>query len=495
MTLHIHTVEKSGKHKPVDLLVIPFCKGAQAPECVSKLEGPSPLQDAAVANDFSADEGAVLLLYPRGAESTRIALLGLGHRDSVTTEVLRRCYGALMTACRDKAMARRRLLMPTKLPLEVEDSVRGVCEGLLLSHYAFNALKRTSLKTPSVPPTLEIALVGAGAGAEQIVNECTCVAESVYFARDLVNGNADDVTPQFLAAVAKGLAKELPRTRVTVFDKKAIEKHKMGLLLAVNRGSPRDPVFIILSYRGQPRSQDHTVVVGKGITFDTGGLNLKATGLMEEMKNDMAGAAAALGTVRAAAQLRLPVNLTAVIPSTENCIGGRSYKPGDVYLSYSGHSVEVGNTDAEGRLILADALAYARDHLKPTRMINLATLTGSVIIALGHEITGLMSNDDELAAALESAGQISYERVWRLPLVEEYRRKLNSDIADIKNIGGRPGGLILSGLFLREFVGDVPWAHLDIAGTAYHQDAGSYQPKLATGVGVRLMIEFLKAMR
>lgn len=493
MTIRFHTLEILGKHKHSDLLVIPYWKGTKGPECASsEQEAGQYLRDSATAKDFSAAEGTFLMLYPGSKGDARVALLGLGKKELVTTEVLRRCYGALVTACRDKPMATRHVLVPTKLPLESRDIIRGICEGMLLANYSFDTLKRTSLKDPPVPLIADVTLIGADAAAAAIAEECTCVAESVYFARDLVNGNADDVTPQFLAAVAKGLAKELPHTHVTVFDKKAIEKHQMGLLLAVNRGSPRDPAFIILDYRGNPRSRDRTVIVGKGITFDTGGLNLKATGFMEEMKDDMSGAAAALGTVRAAAKLGLKVNLTAVIPSTENCIGGRSYKPGDVYVSYSGQSVEIGNTDAEGRLILADALAYACKHLKPTRMINLATLTGSIVIALGQEISGLMSNHDALATALEAAGQATYERVWRLPLIEEYRCKLKSDIADIRNVGGRPGGAILAGLFLREFVGDIPWAHVDIAGTAYHQDAGPYQPKFATGVGVRLLIQLLK---
>lgn len=266
----------------------------------------------------------------------------------------------------------------------------------------------------------------------------------------------------------------------------------MGLLLAVNRGSDSDPAFIIIEYKGNPKSKEKTVLVGKGITYDTGGLNIKVSN-METMKGDMGGAAAVMGTIVAAASLDLKVNVTAVIPTTENSISSRSYKPGDIYKSYSGKTVEIGNTDAEGRLILADALAYAVDHLKPTRLIDLATLTGAMIIALGTETIGLFSNNDALADGLIRSGSDTYERVWRLPLHEEYRDQLKSDFADIRNIGGRAAGSITAAIFLQEFVGKTPWAHLDIAGTAYLEDgAKRYHPKYGTGSGVRLLIDFLE---
>ena len=274
--------------------------------------------------------------------------------------------------------------------------------------------------------------------------------------------------------------------------KKQLEKEGFGLLLAVNRGSSCDPALIILQYRGQPHSNNNTVIVGKGITYDTGGLNLKVGVGMETMKCDMGGAAAVLGTMLAAATLGLKTNLTGVIATTENSIGPDSYKPGDVYTSYLGKTVEIGNTDAEGRLVLADALAYANAKLAPTRMINLATLTGSIVIALGEEATGLMSNSDELSLALSEAGETTYERVWRMPLYDEYQERLKSDFADLINVAGRPASANLAGMFLKEFVGKTPWAHLDIAGTAYLTKARHYLPKNATGVGVRLLIEFLE---
>ncbi len=243
----------------------------------------------------------------------------------------------------------------------------------------------------------------------------------------------------------------------------------MGLFLAVARGAAVEPAFIILQYRGYPASKDHTVLVGKGVTFDTGGLNLKATGSMETMRCDMAGAAAVLSTIGVIASLKLKINVTAVVAAAENAIGSRSYKPGDVYKSYSGVTVEIGNTDAEGRLTLADALAYSLDQLKPTRMIDLATLTGSVVVALGEELSGLFCNDDDLAQQLLEASKKTAEGMWRMPLFAPYKEQIKSDIADIKNTGGRPAGSITAALFLQKFVADVPWAHLDIAGPAWQQ--------------------------
>jgi len=236
------------------------------------------------------------------------------------------------------------------------------------------------------------------------------------------------------------------------------------------------------------------VIVGKGITFDTGGLNLKPTGGMETMKCDMAGAATVLGVIQAASMLGLKVNVTGVIASTENCIDAKSYKPGDVYEGYAGKSVEIGNTDAEGRLVLADALAYTEKNLKPTRIIDLATLTGAVEVALGNEATGLLSNNDALSDLIASCGGITGERVWRLPMYEEYKDQLKSDVADIKSTGGRSAGCITAAVFLHEFVGKTPWVHLDIAGTAFLNDGKRYLPKHATGVGVRLLISLLEKL-
>ncbi len=327
------------------------------------------------------------------------------------------------------------------------------------------------------------------------MNKKLVISEGVYYARDLINSNADEVTPQYFANCARTIAKDYSHVKATILDKAHIQKEGLHLLMAVNRGSNLDPAFIILQYKGDPKSKEHVVMVGKGITYDTGGLNLKPTGSMETMKCDMSGAAACLGAILAVARLKMKVNFSIVIPSTENGIDANSFKPGDVYKSYAGKTVEMTNSDAEGRLVLADALAYAIKKMEPTQLIDIATLTGAIEVALGSEASGLMSTDDKLAEALMKAGETTFERLWRMPLYDEYKERLKSDIADLKSWNGRGAGANVAATFLRAFVDEkIPWAHIDIAGTAFLQEAKKYQPKYAIGVGVRLMLEYLESL-
>lgn len=485
--------ENLDKRKQADILVLPYWKDKKKVEsAVDTGKFKTQIKGPIEAGDFTAKEGEVVFIYLPAQPEKRIALLGLGELEKITVEKLRRAYSNLTKACRPKKIKEANLVVPTIPSLTEENILCGISEGLLLSNYVFENLKHDAIKEESAVLLKKVTLIGAGKKALAITKKYASIAKGVYLARDLVNGNADDVNPQYLSKLAKQLAEKLPHVKTTVFDKKRIEKEKMGLLLAVSRGSEVDPAFIIMEYKGNPKSKDNTVIVGKGVTYDTGGLNLKPTGSMETMKCDMGGAATAIGTLFAAATLGLKVNLTVVIPTTENSIGKLSYKPGDVYKSYAGKTVEIGNTDAEGRLILADALAYTKENLKPSRIVDFATLTGAIEIALGAETTGLMSNQDALADSLMRSGFHTYERLCRLPLYEEYKDQLKSDIADIKNIGGRPGGSITAAMFLQEFVGDIPWAHCDIAATAFLSEARRYHPKHGTGIGVRLMIDFLE---
>ena len=356
----------------------------------------------------------------------------------------------------------------------------------------FLPLKGESIKEDPLCALEKVSLIAVIPKAREPLAETVALLEAVERTRDLVNGNSEEVTPQKLAEVAQEIARNHPKVKTTIFDKRRIEKEKMGLLLAVNQGSARDPVFMITRYQGAPGSKEHTVLVGKGITYDTGGLNLKPGDSMETMRDDMAGAAVVLNTIAALAAAKIPVNCTAVVASTENCIDAKAYRPGDVFSGYAGKTVEIGNTDAEGRLVLADALAYACKNLEPTRLIDVATLTGGIVIALGEEMAGLWSNNDHLADQLIVSSNQTYERLWRMPLVEEYKRKLKSDIADLRNIAGRPGTSIKAALFLQEFVDSkIPWAHLDIAAVAFLSERSRYIGKQATGFGVRLLYHFL----
>lgn len=491
--------ERLEKRKKADALVLPFWKnreGVQLAAADVKGDWQKGLAIALETKDFSGKEGETLVLYQEGMPEKRVILLGLGSPDQVTVESLRRAYGTLTKGCLAKKIRRLNIVLPEQMPLESAEMNRGIVEGLLLPNYAFKRYQHQEFKEDEEGELLQqVTWIGHQPDILAMAEKIAIICDGVDYARDLVNANADEVTPQYLSHCAQGLSKEQASIKTTVFDKKRIEKEGLHLLLAVNRGAAVDPAFIIMEYRGNPQSNDHVIVVGKGITYDTGGLNLKPTGGMETMKCDMAGAAACFGVMVAVSQLKLKINLTVIVPSTENGIDAKSFKPGDVYQSYLGKTVEMTNSDAEGRLILADGLAYACKNLKPTHLIDIATLTGAIEVALGSEASGLMSTDEAFAQALLQAGDNTFERLWRMPLYEEYKEKLKSDIADLKSWNGRSASSSVAATFLRHFVPDnIPWAHLDIAGTAYVTEAKKYLPKYATGFGVRLIVDFLEQL-
>lgn len=494
MKMQFTALSQLKSRKSADVLVLPFVQKEKiGTEAANFTELASLYSLPLTTKDFTAKEGEVLFLYCDQKHEKRIALLGLGEEHKLSLETLRRSYGALLKSCLSKKLKSATIVLPALDTLQDEAVLRGTLEGMLLTNYRFIKLKgKSDEESQALLENIAIISRIKPSKALAYAKKCWTICDAVNLARDLVNSNADDITPGYLAKVAVDLAKTLPNSQAHILTKRELEKEKMGLLLAVSRGSEHDPVLITLSYHGDAESDKQTVIIGKGVTYDTGGLNIKPTGGMETMKCDMAGAATALGTFQAVASLGLKVNVSVVIPSTENAIGSKSYKPGDVYTSHSGKTVEIGNTDAEGRLILADALSYAIKKLKPTCIIDIATLTGAIDIALGPEATGLFCNMNALAEELYKAGEVTFERLWRMPLYPEYRDQLKSDIADLKNIGGRSAGSIKAGLFLEEFVGNTPWAHLDIASSAYLSESKRYHPKHATGIGVRLMVEFLE---
>ena len=318
------------------------------------------------------------------------------------------------------------------------------------------------------------------------------VCDAVRMTRDLVSAPGNLATPAYLAEKALEIGGRYGMG-CTILDRDELERLGMGALLAVGQGSQHPPRLVVMEYRGGGDRSRPVVLVGKGITFDTGGISLKPGANMELMKHDMAGGAAVLGTMQAAAGLKLPVNLVGLVPLAENMPDGRAYKPGDVVTTMSGLTVEINNTDAEGRLILCDALHYAQRY-KPALLLDLATLTGACIVALGHNATGALGNDPKLIKALARAGEATGERIWELPLWDEYGELMKSDIADLKNAGGPSAGTISAGWFLKQFVGTTRWVHLDIAGTAWEEKGRHYLPKGATGVGVRLLVEYLRGI-
>lgn len=488
------TVNASVSKRPkADLVVVPFFKtkkGVEPAVNIPDLNG--SINPILKAGDFSGKEGATMLAYLSGKTEKRLLLLGLGAAKSLSMEGLRKAYGAAMKRCQDKAWPHVNFVLPKCDKLDTHCVTRAVSEGIALTSYVFDEWKSKDNKKPF---HLKKGVL-VGASDLSVCKKTLGILTGVNLARNLINRNALDVTPQTLGEEAKKLAKHFTSVKATILTKKQIEKEKMGLLLAVGSGSRMDPALVMLEYRGAPLSDDLTMVVGKGVTFDTGGLNLKPTNFIEDMRADMGGAAAALGLIQAAATIKLKANIAVVVPTTENAIDAHSYKPGDVYRSHAGKTVEITNTDAEGRLILADALSYGQKHFQPDRIIDMATLTGAIVIALGDQRAGLFSNNDKLAKLCEKAGEASGEKVWRMPLDPEYKVLLKSNIADIKNAAGkRMAGSVTAAIFLQEFIQKkTPWIHLDIAGTAFLDSARDYHLSQATGAGVRLLIELLECI-
>lgn len=487
----IHAIASCERRELQDALVVPFFKEAENScdlgDLLELVQGPIK------AKDFAGKPSEICCVWGNEPQEKRLFLLGLGDKEKCSLEVLRRAYGACAKFAQKFKCKSLNILLPEVALHSHEAVVKASLEGLLSASYLFDALKNVTLeKEPSVRLE-ELTLIGREVHATTKAAEHTLkVMEAVYRARDLVNGNADDITPHYLAQFAKEITQEFPRIKTEIKDRAWMEKEQMGLLLAVSRAAAVEPAFIISSYTGQPASSDHTVLVGKGITYDTGGLVLKTSEGMETMRCDMTGAAIVLATIQACAALNLPINVTAVVPSCENAISAQSYKLGDVYKSRSGITVEVTNTDAEGRLVLADALDYAQEVLKPSRIIDLGTLTGAIEIALGSELMGLFANSDSLAEELLHSGQRTFERLWRMPLYEEYKKALDSDVADTKNAATRKGGSILCAIFLQKFIKDIPWAHIDIAGVSFAKESSRYLPKQATGVGVRFLVDYFE---
>ncbi|MGB7977869.1 MAG: leucyl aminopeptidase [Chlamydiales bacterium] len=456
------------------LWVLPFWEGPKGAAEFSLVDLEGPLFD------FKGKNGEAALCYLGGQ---RILLIGLGAQDKASVEALRKAYSAVVRTAQAKKVKKIDLLFPKCKQRRA--FLQGIVEGLLLTNYSFT-YKHDVLNEDPVVLLEQVSFVGIE--RNDLSDKLQKIIEGVYFVRDLVNANADDKIDLFLKAAKKAH----PKIKTVIFDKKRLEAEKMGLILAVNRASSLDPYLVQVSYKGCPKSDEQVVLVGKGITYDTGGLSIKPTDGMLDMKCDMAGAATVLSAVRIAAVLGLKVNVTALMPLTENCIGSKSYKLGDVYRAYSGKTIEINNTDAEGRLVLADAIAYAAQNLKPGCIIDVATLTGSCVVALGDGISGLFSNDDGLAEQLAESSERTDELIWRFPMHSDYKESLKSEIADMKNSGGREAGAIKAALFLQEFAGTVPWAHLDIAGPAFIPKPKDYNPVRGTGHGLRLLVDFLE---
>jgi leucyl aminopeptidase len=436
------------------------------------------IRDAAKANNFSGKERDLLVTYP-GKPSKRLIVAGLGRKDKFNTERLRRAAAQIAQRARSLDLTEISIVPPAG---DRSENTQVVVEGVALSLYEY---KRWKSKTPK---QLKLQTVRVDGDADA-VRRGEIYARATCLTRDLVNDPPSICTPRYLADAAKRIAKK--GVSIKIFDEKQIRKLGMGGLLGVAIGSTEPPRFVHLSYKA-PGARKTIALVGKGITFDSGGLCIKTADGMLNMKDDMSGAGAVIGVFSALAELKPRVNVHGIFAATENMPGGSAYKMRDVLRAMNGKTMEIINTDAEGRLVLADALSYA-SRLKPSEIIDLATLTGACVVALGPEMSAIFTASDKLQKGILAAAKAEGEKVWPLPLENEYMEMIKSDVADMKNSGGRWGGAITAALFLREFVEEgIPWAHLDIAGPALVESDKPYRPAGGTGVMVRTLLRYIE---
>lgn len=434
--------------------------------------------------DFSGKVGESTIRY---SDSTTTIYCGLGEQNE--------CSLSNVRVASAKGVQRAIELKRDSISLFIPESIK--CEGLskaIIEGAILGSYKFSKYKTEKTFQINQIELIGSelnNSSVKSIISVC----ESVLYARDLVNENASLITPEFLAKAAQSFS-SLEGFSVQVLDEKEMKRQGVNLIVAVGQASSTPPRLIFIEYKGNSRSKEKTAILGKGITFDSGGQNHKPTGSIETMRTDMAGAAAVLGVMKSLSVLRPKINVVGVIPAAHNAIGGNAYFPGDVYKSHSGKTVEIWSTDAEGRLVIADAISFCQVYFKPTSIIDLATLTGGVLYALADYVAALFSNNDALANDLFTAGEKTGERLWRFPLYKEFCDAVKGDLGDLRNVSKLKKGYassIMGAAFIKEFINnDTPWAHIDIAGTAYNEGSSRGEiPQFATGFGIRLLIDYL----
>lgn len=485
--MNIRLVAQSVFTQPLPAVVV-FAFQKERPTVPASL---TPVVQRLTGKEFDGSDKQLLLVHTggkAGVRAARLLLVGLGKRAEFNLEKLRRATGNAVKRLRDLGLDHAGI----QLQPDTADALQAVVEAAILAGYKFTEFKAENhagkIKVLTIATKLDLP------AAKQIVQRAQIIAESANFTRSIADLPGNVVYPAVLAERARALAEEFKLT-CTIFDKAALAQGGFGGLLAVGGGSSREPHLIALEYNGGPAEQKPVAVVGKAITFDSGGISIKPADRMEEMKFDKSGGCAVLGILRAAALLKLPVNLLGVIAAAENLPSATSYRPGDIVTSYKGDdargiTIEVVNTDAEGRVVLGDAIVYARQR-GAQAIVDFATLTGGCVVALGNLAAGLFSTDPALAARIQAAGEQTGERCWPLPLWPEYRDNVKSDVADHKNTGGRGASAIAGAVFLEKYAGKVPWAHVDIAGTANITEERPYLARGATGFGVRLMLEVL----
>jgi len=475
------------------LLAVGVVDGTEVPEgLLARLDEAlgGAIARTLAAGDMRGRVSDEVLLYGMDSASRRVLLLGLGKADEVDAEVVRRMAGRAVRAA--ERLGVESLAIALDRSLEADVAAQSAAEGAALAAWRFTELKAPSEDDP-VTEVGSAELLGQGDTEAFARGAMTgaAIARGENFARTLQSRPGNVATPTHIADAATHMAGSVG-LEIAVFDEARLHEEGMHAILAVSRGSEEEARFIVLEHKGGAEGDAPLVLVGKGLSFDAGGISLKPPAGMEEMKFDMSGGAAVIGAMQVIAELGVRANVIGIVPSSENLPSGTAVKPGDVIQSLAGKTIEVINTDAEGRLILADALAYGA-RMNPAAMVDCATLTGAVVVGLGHHAAGVLGNDDALVEELVAAGDASGERCWPLPLWDDYKKQLESTTADLQNVGGRPAGTITAACFLSEFVGDATWAHLDIAGTAYGDGKLPYQRKGGYGFPTRLLVQWVRS--
>ena len=480
--------------KQTPLLVIGIFEGEQDFPHSKELDSAifSSIRETLENKEFRGTFGSSIVVYTLGkGPMKKIMLLGLGKREKFTDESARICAGKATRKARELEIKEFSILQFSNLD---EGLIEAMTEGIALASYSFDKYKEA--KEPATKKIEEVTILinSDSLRFQSVVEKANLIVEAVNFARDISNLPPNDCPPALLASIAVSLAQDYGM-KVRVMDRYELENMGMGGIVAVGKGSNNPPKLIVLEYTGASDPQQKPyLLVGKAVTFDTGGISIKPSEKMDEMKFDKCGGCTVLAIIRAVASMKLAVNVVGIVPSVENMPSATSYRPGDIIRMYNGKSVEVLNTDAEGRMILADALAYGIATHSPKAVIDLATLTGAAVIALGSNVAAVVGSNKQLVDRLRKLSDKTGEKMWELPLYDEYHEQIKSTYADIKNIGGRPGGAITAAAFLSNFVNDVPWVHIDIAGTAWMQEGThekSYNHRGASGFGVRTLVKLL----
>jgi leucyl aminopeptidase len=440
--------------------------------------------------EFTAKDGTICVVHNNaGSGIKRALLLGMGDKKNLDAEKTRNLTGKVVNKSKELGI-NEFVLIPFKNM--DKDHLSAMVEGIKLSDYSFNNYKRD--QEVNDLNQVRILIKNDLEDNKNIIRHSLVVSDAVIFTRDISNLPPNDCSPKDLATFSKKLS-ESQKIKVRVIEKEEMESYGFGGILAVGKGSSSSPKLIVIEYSGSTKNEKPVVIVGKAVTFDTGGISIKPSEKMEEMKFDKCGGCNVLGIMKAVSDLDLDTNVVGIIPAVENMPSGNSYRPGDIIKMYNRKTVEVLNTDAEGRIILGDALAFAVKTFTPNAIIDMATLTGAAIIALGTNVAALVGNDKKLVTKILEYSNQTGEKIWQLPLFEEYKEQLKSSNADMKNIGGRSAGAITAAAFLSNFVDDTPWVHLDIAGTAWNQEGTkekTYSPKGATGFGIRTIMKYIE---